>query len=175
MPDIGTRIRSLRKESRMTLAELAARAGVSVSLISQAERNQLSPSVATIQAVSSALGITLSRFFEEETPAETIFRGAGLEEAPWRVLVSEAAGAAFTSFVTRVPPGRSSAIRAEGPAGAAELVYVAAGSVRIKWGKEARELSAGDAAYFRSGAQRSAENTGRSQAVLFWVRGGGKK
>lgn len=174
MHDIGARLRDLRKESRLTLAELAGRAGVSTSLVSQAERNCLSPSVATLNALSAALGVTMAKFFEEEPPAEMVIRAGAAAKAPWRVLVSEAAGAAFTCFVTRLEPGQASGIRAEGPAECSELVYVAEGAARIRWGREARALEAGDSVYFRRTRARRAENTGARPAVLVWVRGGGR-
>lgn len=172
MQDIGARLRNLRKESRFTLAELAGRAGVSPSLVSQAERNLLAPSVATLSALSGALGVTLSKFFEEEPPAEMVLRAGAAARAPWRVLVSEAAGAAFTCFVTRLEPGGSTAVREEGPAGTAELAYVAEGVAVIKWGRESRELAAGDSVYFRAARPRRAENRGGTPAVILWVRGG---
>lgn len=172
MRDIGAKLRNLRKESRLTLTELAGRAGVSPSLVSQAERNLLSPSVATLHALSGALGVTLARFFEEEPPAEMVIRGAAAARAPWRVLVSEAAGAAFTCFVTRLEPGTASAIREEGPAGAAELAYVAEGSAVVKWKRGSASLSAGDSIYFRSARPRRAENSGAVPAVIVWVRAG---
>lgn len=174
MHDIGARLRDLRKESRLTLTELAGRAGVSPSLVSQAERNLLSPSVATLNALSGALGVTMAKFFEEEPPAAMVIRGGGAALAPWRVLVSEATGAAFTCFVTRLEPGQSTGVRVEGPADCAELAYVAEGAARIKWGREARDLAAGDCVYFRRVKPRRAENTGAVPAVLLWVRGGGR-
>jgi transcriptional regulator with XRE-family HTH domain len=173
MHDIGARLRNLRKEGRLTLTELAGRAGVSPSLVSQAERNRLSPSVSTLNALSGALGVTMAKFFEEEPPPEMVIRAGGAALAPWRVLVSEATGAAFTCFVTRLEPGQSSGVRAEGPAGCSELVYVALGSARIKWGREARDLEAGDSVYFRRTRARRVENAGSAPSVLLWVRGGG--
>lgn len=172
MHDIGARLRDLRKESRLTLTELAGRAGVSPSLVSQAERNLLSPSVTTLSALSGALGVTMAKFFEEEPPAEMVIRAGAASMAPWRVLVSEAAGAAFTCFLTRLEPGQSSGIRAEGPADCSELAYVAEGAVRIKWGREARDIAAGDAVYFRRTKARRAENIGSKAAAIVWVRGG---
>ena len=157
------------------VAELAGRAGVSPSLVSQAERNLLSPSVTTLHALSGALGVTMAKFFEEEPPAELVIRAGDAARSPWRVLVSEAAGAAFTCFVTRLEPGKSTGIRAEGPADCSELAYVAEGSARIRWGREARDLAAGDCVYFRRTRPRRAENAGGSAAVILWVRGGKPK
>jgi len=175
MHDIGARLRNLRKESRLTLTELAGRAGVSPSLVSQAERNLLSPSVTTLGALSGALGITIAKFFEEEPPPEMVIRGGGAALAPWRVLVAESGGAAFTCFITRLEPGRSTDIRAEGPADCSELAYVSEGAARIKWGREARDLAAGDAVYFRRSRARRAENKGAVPAVILWVRAGGRR
>ena len=41
--DLGARIRSIRKMKKMTIKEVAAKAGVTIGLISQIERNLANP------------------------------------------------------------------------------------------------------------------------------------
>ncbi|MFQ5458807.1 MAG: helix-turn-helix domain-containing protein, partial [Myxococcota bacterium] len=62
--EIGRRIRDLRMEKRLSLKQLANRAGVSLSLISQVELARSAASVATLYRILTALGVTLTAFFE---------------------------------------------------------------------------------------------------------------
>ena len=54
---LGPRIRSLRHARRVTLRELAERAGVTESFLSQVEREVTSPSIASVQRIARRGGI----------------------------------------------------------------------------------------------------------------------
>lgn len=56
---LGARLRRLRKSRRLTLTELAARAGVSPQYLSEVERGRKEASSEMIAAISGALGLTL--------------------------------------------------------------------------------------------------------------------
>ena len=56
---LGRRLRSLRQEQRETLAETAARAGISPQYLSEIERGRKEPSSEMIAALAGALGTTL--------------------------------------------------------------------------------------------------------------------
>src|SRR5688572_1970505 len=62
---IGQRLRKLRTERKLTIAELAAKAGVSSGIISQIEREASSPSISTLVKIRTALGVNLWQFFED--------------------------------------------------------------------------------------------------------------
>jgi len=62
---IGSKIRGLRKERKMTIQELAERTGLTKSLISQVETSKATPSLGSLLAMAKALGSTLGHFFEE--------------------------------------------------------------------------------------------------------------
>jgi transcriptional regulator with XRE-family HTH domain len=74
MPNIGTRLKELRRRRDLTVRELALRSGVSHSSISLIERDQISPSVDTLGAILDALGSTLPGFFSELQPGCLIRR-----------------------------------------------------------------------------------------------------
>lgn len=57
---IGNQIRNLRSEKRLTLKDLGERTGVSPSMLSLVERGKTSPSIGTLVAISSALGVHMS-------------------------------------------------------------------------------------------------------------------
>jgi transcriptional regulator with XRE-family HTH domain len=84
---LGARLRALRKERALSQRELAELADLSPNAISLIERDEISPSVATLQRLAAALGVKMSYFFESATVARIlhfrpnqrpVLRGAGL-------------------------------------------------------------------------------------------------
>ncbi|MDE8652034.1 XRE family transcriptional regulator [Novosphingobium sp. H3SJ31-1] len=61
-PAIGPRLHQLRKEQGMTLDALAALSGVSRSMLSQIERGQANPTLATVWHLSRALSVEIAEF-----------------------------------------------------------------------------------------------------------------
>jgi len=62
---IGPRLRAQRLRIGISLREVARRIGVSPSLVSQIERDMVNPSVATLYALVTELGLTMSDVFVE--------------------------------------------------------------------------------------------------------------
>jgi len=70
-PPIGAQLRARRAESGMSLRELARRLDVSPSLVSQIETGKIQPSVRTLYAIVSELGLSLDEIFELVGSAES--------------------------------------------------------------------------------------------------------
>jgi transcriptional regulator with XRE-family HTH domain len=72
MLNIGAKFRAARQEKKMSLRELAARADVSPSLLSQIENGRANPSVMTLYNVAEALSVSITYFFpdSEETSVQ---------------------------------------------------------------------------------------------------------
>jgi transcriptional regulator with XRE-family HTH domain len=68
----GAKLRSLRTERRLSQRALAQLAGISPNSVSLIERDEISPSIATLQALASALEVRMSYFFEEEAEQNVI-------------------------------------------------------------------------------------------------------
>ena len=62
---VGVRLRAERERQRLSLRELARRLDVSASLISQVELGKATPSVGTLYAIVSELGMSLDELFFE--------------------------------------------------------------------------------------------------------------
>lgn len=62
---LGRRLRALRQEQHETLAETAARAGISPQYLSEIERGRKEPSSEMIAALAGALGTTLIGLTEQ--------------------------------------------------------------------------------------------------------------
>jgi transcriptional regulator with XRE-family HTH domain len=72
---LGARIRIERERAGLSLRELARRANVSHSLISQIERGNVTPSVATLWALASELGLLVADLFGDVEEARRGARG----------------------------------------------------------------------------------------------------
>ena len=72
---IAARVRALRAERGLSLDALAARSGVSRSMISLVERGEASPTAALLAKLATGLGVVLSALFE-------VAAGAGRGSAP---------------------------------------------------------------------------------------------
>jgi transcriptional regulator with XRE-family HTH domain len=70
--NIGQRIRQLRESRGMTQSQLQARSRVSRSYLSRIESGQMTPSLGTLEKISEALGVGLSRFFVPESNGEAL-------------------------------------------------------------------------------------------------------
>ena len=62
---IGAQVKSLRSALGMTMAELSKATSISVGMLSKIENGQTSPSLATLQALATALNIPLASFFQK--------------------------------------------------------------------------------------------------------------
>jgi transcriptional regulator with XRE-family HTH domain len=63
--DIGGRLREARQQRQLSLRELAARADVSPSLLSQIENGRSNPSVMTLHNVATAMDVPITYFFPQ--------------------------------------------------------------------------------------------------------------
>jgi transcriptional regulator with XRE-family HTH domain len=83
---LGKTVQRLRKAYNLSLSELSEQSGVAKSIISQIERNETNPTLATIWRLSQALDISIERVLrsaDDEPFLEKISRG----DTP--ILVSE--------------------------------------------------------------------------------------
>jgi transcriptional regulator with XRE-family HTH domain len=70
VPPVGERIRAERLKRGISLRGLARDVGVSASLISQIETAKSQPSVSTLYAITSALGISIEDVFDAGSAAD---------------------------------------------------------------------------------------------------------
>ncbi len=64
-PDVGRRLRERRLGLNISVRELARRLALSPSLISQIERGKATPSVGTLYAMTTELGLSMDSLFSE--------------------------------------------------------------------------------------------------------------
>ena len=62
-PALGTRIKELRKRLEISQEELASRAGMHWTYLSDLERGRQTPTLDIVNRLARALGVTLAEFF----------------------------------------------------------------------------------------------------------------
>ncbi|MDP4083564.1 MAG: helix-turn-helix domain-containing protein [Bacillota bacterium] len=81
---IGDRVKKLRQEKKMSLSELADKAGVAKSYISSLERNlQRNPSIQFLEKIASVLNIPVDLLIHEQINKEEL-------DGDWMSIVKEA-------------------------------------------------------------------------------------
>ena len=83
---LGKTIQRLRKAYNLSLSELAEQSGVAKSIISQIERNETNPTLATIWRLSQALDVSIERFLVQADEEPFIDRST---KADTPILVSD--------------------------------------------------------------------------------------
>ena len=78
---LGRRLRHLRRQRRVTLAQLAADVGSSASLLSLVENGRREPRLSLLQALANALGSTVPELLAAEAPSRRAAAEIALEQA----------------------------------------------------------------------------------------------
>jgi XRE family transcriptional regulator, master regulator for biofilm formation len=87
---IGERVKRLRQEKKMSMTELADKAGVAKSYLSSIERSlQQNPSIQFLEKISAALGVTVDSLLHDEIKEEQM-------DYEWMRIVEEAMGSGIS-------------------------------------------------------------------------------
>jgi transcriptional regulator with XRE-family HTH domain len=175
---IGQRLRKLRTERKLTIAELAAKAGVSSGIISQIEREASSPSISTLVKIRSALGVNLWQFFEDApNPSANNLHFVRRKDNRPRIvagkmhltkeLLSPSSSENLRFMILTLPPGAESEEMLSGPGDKGG--YVLSGRIELTVGDEVAELSDGDSFQFKSTLPHKLENRSNVEAKVIWI------
>jgi len=74
---LGKRLRGLRTERDLSQRDLAQLARISPNSVSLIERDEISPSVSTLQSLAAALNVKMSYFFDDEVQQDVLLVKAG--------------------------------------------------------------------------------------------------
>jgi len=154
---IARSIRRERERVGLSLSELAKRAGVAKSTLSQLESGTGNPSVETLWALGVALDVPLSRLLEPPTPPSVVVIRAGggsrisSDQANFigTILTACPPNARRDIYVITVEPGPARLADAHLP-GSVEHLVVMSGRLRTGPVDHQLELAPGDYAMFRA-------------------------
>lgn len=81
---IGARVKKLRQEKKISMTELAEKAGVAKSYLSSLERNlQTNPSIQFLKKIATVLDVPLDALFVDQPDRESL-------DSEWLKIVEEA-------------------------------------------------------------------------------------
>lgn len=174
---IGTRIKNLRNEQRITLKELAKKTGLTTSFLSQLESDLTSPSISSLEKIAQALNTKVGNFFEKEERKELVFikKGMGNKSVDKeKNIVSESLASGFLNIKMQ-PSIFTLGIGAEltkeliTPLGE-KFGMVLKGRIEFICDEEKLVFEEGDSIYCTY-AQKpyGAKNIGEIEAKLLWV------
>lgn len=174
---IAERLRAYRIGLGLTVRELAARSGVSPSMVSEAERGAKTPSIAVLIALAEALGISLTQLVEKESSRGPI---RVLARADHRVLVDRSgvrrehlgprvAGSQleFVRFV--LPAGTETGALSGHQTGSIEHAHVEGGTVEVRVSGERIRAEAGASIVFPANQVHGYANLGTEEAIVYVV------
>ncbi len=179
MTALGERIKRLRAERELQQRQLAEKAGLTPSMVSQIESGRLSPSLHTLGKIAAAFGVPIAAFFDGK-PAGSIvvshkrdypvvsfdgsserwsILGAGLFQGKIRAVVSTLGSRSkgVTTEKVIIKPGQM------------KLFYVLEGRVALHYNGDRHVLDVGDSALLDGGVPHGWENLGAKQAQALWV------
>src|SRR5262245_21205331 len=179
---VGHRLRAERERLGIGLRELARRVGVSPSLVSQIELDRVNPSVSTLYAIVTQLGMTMSDVFGEQPEERVVQSGDGLaESADTRPVLNHATGvrrARLTHdrahdvevlYVVYPVAAASSPEDALMTHGGREYGYVTSGTLGVQVGFESYELGPGGSIAFDSSSPHRLWAVGDEPVHAVWV------
>lgn len=183
---IGARLRAQRERLGISLREVARRIGVSPSLVSQIERDMVNPSVSTLYALVTELGLTMSDVFaeggrhrvsnvfppEESSPVTTpdtrrvINLAAGVR---WERLTATSDPLVEFLYVVYEPGAESCAEDSLMRHGGSEYGYVIRGRLGVTIGFGEYELGPGDSISFNSSWPHRLRTIGNKPVHALWT------
>jgi transcriptional regulator with XRE-family HTH domain len=179
MTALGERIKALRQERALQQRQLAEKAELTPSLVSQIESGRLTPSLNTLGKIAGALSVPIAALFDghpagriqvtrrKDCPVVSFdgssekwtVLGAGLFEGKIRAVVStlDPRARGVTTDKVVIKPGQM------------KLFYVLDGTVGLRYNGERQTLEAGDSALLDGGLPHGWENLGTRKARVLWV------
>ena len=173
--NIGERVKSLRMEQGMTLAELGEKVSLSTSYLSQIERNRTNPSLTTLMDIASSLNVEPRYFFESGDETALVRRANQQDEgevnqvALMRYPLS-AEDVSNTLHVYRVVIQSHSPSHEFAPYRGEEMVFVLSGELRVVVADEGYLLEAGDSIHYDALLFHSWTTEGEMPCEVLWSR-----
>lgn len=173
----GGKVRELRKQKGLTLAALAEKTRRSVSLISQIETGNISPSFSSMQIIADALGVPLGRIMSEDTvleggdccvmsaPARKILLTEGGVQ---HQLLSRGLSLPFEFNILEIPPGASTGEHLYSHAGE-ECGLILEGELELEVNGHVHRLKPGDSVTMKSSIPHKLSNPGKNIIRAVWV------
>lgn len=172
----GSRLRELRKNKNISIAELSKLSDVSTGLISQIEREMVIPSVVSIWRLAQALDTNINYFFDEDDVDDKVI----IRKNDHRTVILHS-GSSYYKLLSPASPERlldmaeitlkSGCAYEQNPLthDGEECGYVLKGELVVLLGGKEYVLEEGDSIYFNSTVPHKYINRGDEDCISIWA------
>ena len=176
--NFGEKIRKVREKKKLTMKEVAEKAGVSESLVSQIERNKISPAIDTLLKIIDVLEIDLEYIFSDYKRNKSIdLVRAGdrnkiiIKDVVYEELSSMRAGDdehSIEAYYLEIKEGGEKGSTEYGHKGK-ELGIIIEGEGEFIIGNKSYKLGEGDSISFESDVPHVLKNTRDRPLKAYWM------
>jgi transcriptional regulator with XRE-family HTH domain len=171
-PDLGDKLRRLRKKKGLTVTEAARQAHISAGFLSAIELSRANPSVATIYRLAAAYGTTVLELYDLPAQSNRVIKPRNRKsletKSGVRMELLSTGTKMLESMLIRVPPGTGSdgTYMHQGE----DFLYMLAGSLEIWLDEvECQVLQQGDSFWFESNRGHRWFNATNKISMVLWV------
>lgn len=173
----GEKVRALRTQRGLTLAHLAKKTQRSVSLLSQIETGNVSPSFSSMQTIADALEVPLAQIISQGPAAEN-GEFHHISESERKVLITQGGvqhqllsrglPLSFEFIIFEIPPSVSTGDYLYSHEGD-ECGLLLEGELVVEIGNQIHHLKPGDSITMKSSLPHKLSNPGKQKARAVWV------
>jgi DNA-binding XRE family transcriptional regulator/mannose-6-phosphate isomerase-like protein (cupin superfamily) len=183
---VGNTIRGLRQKDHLTIADVAAQAGISRGMLSKIETGQVSASLDTLSRIAEALGVSMAHLFRHYNipsgGAQLVKAGEGMAVVrrgtrrghTYHLLAyDQGPKKTFEPFLVTMDDASEVFPTFEHPG--TEFLYLLEGRIEYRHGKQTYVMEPGDSLTFRGdvphGPERLIETPIRLLSVIVYGEG----
>ncbi|MGE3924920.1 MAG: helix-turn-helix domain-containing protein [Lautropia sp.] len=176
---MGAKLRQLRRARRLTLRELAERAGTSESMISKIENDRATPSLQTLHRICVELGSSVGVMLSTGEPSDQVVFRRGERQMLSVGTIGRETGRGIRiehlAVNSELLFGSIHIVEPDGDSGSdishvgEEIGYVLEGRVELFVDGRRHALDEGDSFFFRSELPHKYRNAGSGTARILWI------
>ncbi|MEW6113887.1 MAG: XRE family transcriptional regulator [Thermodesulfobacteriota bacterium] len=175
-PNVGSRIRDLRKKEGLSLPKLAKLTGIAASNLSSLELNKSSPTLNTLIRIAAAFNMKLGAFLDEVVYEKAVVRRKGQGEKPKTKIPGHTVEMLAGDHAHHTLQAWLVAIKARSKPFAIVsrdtdlFVYCLEGEISVRVENTNHSLKAGDTLYLLASTTARFTNSGAGTARMLFVR-----
>jgi len=174
MNELGSKLRSLRKDRGLSLVQLCSQAECSPSYLSMVENGKVDPSISRLKKIADALKVTIVDLFQNHKDQKVVIRRTerlrgeiARSKTEIEILIQHNPKNQLDARVAIIKPDGSSNGYYNHPG--EEFGLVLSGTFELTIDGVIYALEKGDSFYFESHRNHSFRNPGTEDAVVVWV------
>src|SRR6056297_1243897 len=173
--ELGNKIRKLRLSLGLTQEEVAARADLARSFISQVETDKTSPTLENLERIIKAVGSDLKSFFSDYKTQKVLYKKDERvpvydepEGVTSQMLMNEVEDKKIDAFIVTLNPGGET--EAEDFHEGDEFGFVMEGDLTLLLDEKSYEMKEGDCFYYQADKIHKLVNHSKEKNTkIFWI------